>query len=162
MSYCHSTLFYVILPFFVLFYVILPFFSISSHIAILLLLRHIAILLCFMSWCHFTLFYVILPFYSILANVSTVKDFVYVGGEDMTKEGTFRWINGEPVQGIPWAGGKPNNMGNADCLTMRQSNSFLFHDWQCLKFSVSKKLIQLRGRLENIQIINIHIDTSQN
>ena len=70
-------------------------------------------------------------FYSILANVSIPFGYVFVGGEDMTEEGKFRWINGEPVKGIPWHSDQPNGGGRENCLTMYQPYSFPFFDTAC-------------------------------
>ena len=50
----------------------------------------------------------------------------------MTEEGKFRWINGEPVEGIPWKSGEPDNFaGGEHCLAMGQNYSFKFYDISC-------------------------------
>ena len=60
--------------------------------------------------------------------------YVYIGGEDVTKEGTFRWINGETVQQEPWYYSQPNNDGNAEhCLTKHRLNNYSFFDRECSK-----------------------------
>ena len=68
---------------------------------------------------------------SILANVSIPGYYVFVGGEDMTEKGRFRWINGEPVNGIPWHSGRPVGRDGQRCLTMSIHYSFTFYDVQC-------------------------------
>ena len=58
-------------------------------------------------------------FVSISAGMSTSTDWIWVGGDDQSEEGKFKWVNGNPVQGIPWGTGQPDNGdGIEDCIEM--------------------------------------------
>lgn len=45
----------------------------------------------------------------------------WIGFNDIAVEGTFGWINGEPVTYTNWAPGEPNNLGNEDFVVMNWS-----------------------------------------
>ena len=54
----------------------------------------------------------------ILAGVRIENGHVFVGGNDLAEEGTFRWVNGDLVQGVPWYGNEPDNWSGIDhCMT---------------------------------------------
>ena len=56
----------------------------------------------------------------------------WVGGEDVTDEGKFSWINGERVNSLPWTYGNPsNNNRNEHCLAMTSTHHFDFNDAAC-------------------------------
>ena len=52
---------------------------------------------------------------------------IYIGLNDIAVEGTFEWINGEPVSFTNWSAGEPNNSGNEDVTEMRL-NDGLWND----------------------------------
>ena len=63
--------------------------------------------------------------------MSISHPYIWVGGDDQSVEGTFKWVNGAPVQGIPWQSGQPDNGGgNQDCMAMLKSNG-KFYDYEC-------------------------------
>ena len=62
--------------------------------------------------------------------MSLSSNWIWVGGDDQSEEGNFKWLNGSPVQGIPWYSGQPNNGGNEDCMMMYKPNG-RFHDYYC-------------------------------
>ena len=55
---------------------------------------------------------------------------IWVGGEDPSEEGKFKWLNGSPVQGIPWGSGQPSSAGNEDCMHLHKPNG-KFYDTYC-------------------------------
>ena len=56
---------------------------------------------------------------------------IWVGADDLSEEGKFKWLNGAPVLGIPWNSGEPNNLGgHEDCLEMYESHG-KFNDDTC-------------------------------
>ena len=67
----------------------------------------------------------------ISAGLSIPGQYTWVGGDDQADEGKFKWLNGSPVQGIPWHSSEPNNgSGNSDCMVMYNSNE-KFYDKPC-------------------------------
>ncbi|MFO0559442.1 MAG: lectin-like protein [Polyangiales bacterium] len=53
----------------------------------------------------------------------------WIGLEDRGTEGTFRWVNSEPVRETAWAAGEPNNAGDEDCTQLRTDD--LWNDLSC-------------------------------
>ena len=111
--------------------------------------------------------YLLFLFSSVLADVSIVDGYVYVGGEDMIEEDTFRWINGESMQGIPWGNSQPNNanrLKGEHCLAMGKSESFTFFDrprssnysFLCQKTLKSPRLTKLSGIFFYIKSFSLH------
>ena len=63
--------------------------------------------------------------------MSASSNGVWVGGDDQSEEGKFKWVNGNPVQGIPWESRQPDNAGgNQDCMGMYKPTG-QFYDWSC-------------------------------
>ncbi|CAL4124926.1 unnamed protein product, partial [Meganyctiphanes norvegica] len=50
------------------------------------------------------------------------NDLFFVGGSDAANEGTWEWLNGEPIPSnptkFPWAVGQPDNWGGQNCLVV--------------------------------------------
>ena len=90
----------------------------------------------FFLYCRFSLFLKdpFSPDYLLVySRVSAGAEGRYwVGGEDVTDEGKFSWINGERVNSLPWNYGQPNNGNrNEHCLAMMDSKHFDFFDAAC-------------------------------
>ncbi|XP_076825901.1 perlucin-like protein isoform X2 [Clavelina lepadiformis] len=44
---------------------------------------------------------------------------VWIGMNDISREGTFVWLDGSSASNVNWANGEPNNAGNEDCVLVR-------------------------------------------
>ena len=54
---------------------------------------------------------------------SLIVDATYIGFTDTAVEGTFEWVNGEPITYTNWAQGEPNNnLGDEHYTRMRLSD----------------------------------------
>ena len=70
-------------------------------------------------------------FVSTSAGLSIPDQSIWVGGNDQSEEGKFEWVNGNPVLGIPWGCGQPDNSGGIqDCMGMYKSIG-KFYDHHC-------------------------------
>ena len=49
----------------------------------------------------------------------------------MMEDGTFKWINGEAVQQLPWYPGQPSGGTGENCLVMTSGMDQNFHDVLC-------------------------------
>ncbi|XP_028409435.1 alpha-N-acetylgalactosamine-specific lectin-like [Dendronephthya gigantea] len=59
---------------------------------------------------------------------------VYVGLNDITKEGVFVWSDGSPNLYAKFRSGQPNNDGNEDCVTLEENfGDAVFNDRQCVE-----------------------------
>ena len=58
------------------------------------------------------------------ANSQGFTGSVWIGFTDQAVEGTFVWVNGEPVVYTNWGGGEPNNLGNEDFTELLSSGSW--------------------------------------
>lgn len=47
---------------------------------------------------------------------------VWIGLDDRASEGTFRWVNGEPLDEVAWSAGEPNNSGGDEDCTQALPN----------------------------------------
>ena len=57
--------------------------------------------------------------------MSIPNQFIWVGGDDQSEEGVFKWVNGSPVLGIPWNSGEPNNLGSKEnCIEIYELHYF--------------------------------------
>jgi cysteine-rich repeat protein len=64
----------------------------------------------------------------------------WIGGNDMLKEGTFVWTDGEPWGYAPWVAGAPSKSPNRDCVALDAEDGG-FNDEDC-----NKKLVALCER----------------
>jgi hypothetical protein len=55
----------------------------------------------------------------------------WIGANDVTTEGSYEWVTGDPVDFTSWREGQPNNQGNEDCVMMRGSDG-TWEDRLCL------------------------------
>lgn len=58
-------------------------------------------------------------------------DNTWIGLSDTENEGSFKWVNNDPVNYTSWASGQPNDMGTQDCVMMYQDNSYNWNDMRC-------------------------------
>ncbi len=58
------------------------------------------------------------------------NDYVMIGLNDITTEGTFVWYDQNAVTFTNWQNGEPNNQGNEDCVQLRPNNG-LWNDIPC-------------------------------
>lgn len=66
------------------------------------------------------------------AYVRSIANDVWIGFDDLTAEGTFRWVNGAPVSFTAWAGGEPNNsFGREDCAYLTPDTTPHWNDTNC-------------------------------
>ncbi|XP_034044858.1 CD209 antigen-like protein B isoform X2 [Thalassophryne amazonica] len=65
-----------------------------------------------------------------------VTEVHWIGLTDEEKEGTWKWVNGEPLNTKYWAWGEPNNGGNnEDCVVVSSSTSLEnWNDLNCQQF----------------------------
>ncbi|XP_034044864.1 CD209 antigen-like protein E [Thalassophryne amazonica] len=62
---------------------------------------------------------------------SKVSEIHWIGLTDEEEEGTWKWVNGAPLNTTYWRSGEPNNGGNnEDCVVVVPSNSL--HNWNDL------------------------------
>ena len=67
-------------------------------------------------------------------------DRLWLGGNDIEEEGTWKWTDCTPWEDTFWGGGEPNNLGEEDCLEVR---SLKWNDLKCSGeqgFVCSKKI----------------------
>jgi len=71
-------------------------------------------------------------------------DLLWIGGNDIEKEGTWKWNDCTPWEDTIWIPGEPNNMGDEDCLGIRGGGwNWKWNDWKCSleqEFVCSKKI----------------------
>lgn len=71
--------------------------------------------------------------FQTLATYGGVNRLLWIGLNDVAKEGAFRWSSGEPVSFTNWAPGEPNNaLGGEDFVTMYQPGhtyAARWNDW---------------------------------
>ncbi|XP_034044863.1 hepatic lectin-like [Thalassophryne amazonica] len=60
----------------------------------------------------------------------------WIGLSDEEEEGTWKWVNGEPLNTTYWLSGEPNNTGNnEDCAVVLPSKSLInWNDLNCQQF----------------------------
>lgn len=54
---------------------------------------------------------------------------VWIGLNDRAAEGTFRWVNSEPLDEVAWSPGEPNNASEEDCVQALSND--LWNDLSC-------------------------------
>jgi len=55
----------------------------------------------------------------IKGMVTNLKADVWIGGDDLVEEGTWRWASGAPVNGYTdWAPGEPDDKDGEDCMEL--------------------------------------------
>lgn len=57
------------------------------------------------------------------------NDDMWIGFDDLTEEGVFRWVNGASVDFVGWSSGEPNDNGVEDCTYLRTNGSW--NDTSC-------------------------------
>nr|XP_006824161.1 PREDICTED: chitinase-like protein PB1E7.04c-like [Saccoglossus kowalevskii] len=55
----------------------------------------------------------------------------WIGLNDISQEGSYIWINGDPFVYTNWSRGNPNNFKNQDCGQLWTSRNFLWDDAKC-------------------------------
>lgn len=68
--------------------------------------------------------------------LSTGESRYWIGGNDISSDGSFQWINGEPWAnanlGPLWGPGEPNNYNGEDCVELyKHDNGYRFNDNDC-------------------------------
>ena len=59
----------------------------------------------------------------------------WIGYNDISDEGSFVWVTGEPTTYTNWAGGEPNNqLGTEDCVEFNRFGVGLWNDLPCSGF----------------------------
>ena len=69
--------------------------------------------------------------FKVLCIFSAGGDYVFVGADDITEEGTFQWNNGDTVQQILWSSGEPNGGRLEQCAIMHHNTGFKLVDISC-------------------------------
>ena len=57
-------------------------------------------------------------------------DLAWLGGNDIEKEGTWKWADCTPWDYTFWGSNEPNNLGGEDCLHQR-ANPLKWNDYSC-------------------------------
>jgi hypothetical protein len=66
-----------------------------------------------------------------LIDTIRARNTVWLGFNDLAVEGTFVWVNGDPVTYTNWDGGEPNNSnGVEDCAQMWRTKGY-WNDGNC-------------------------------
>ena len=75
------------------------------------------------------------------------EDF-WIGINDISSEGTFKWSDGSALHFTDWATGEPNNVQNQDCGQLRKDKNFQWDDAHCF---ATKRYICGPGKLQSGQ-----------
>ncbi len=63
---------------------------------------------------------------------SLTDELLWIGFDDLSEEGVFSWVNGEPVTYVNWRSGEPNNeFGGEDCALLNYYSSSSWTDSDC-------------------------------
>ena len=69
--------------------------------------------------------------YVFEGRISRGFGFTWVGGNDIDKEGTWKWTDGSPFEFTAWGGGEPNNRNGENCLHVAEPKNDLWNDFHC-------------------------------
>ena len=82
------------------------------------------------------------------------EDF-WIGINDVSSEGTFKWSDGSALHFTDWATGEPNNVQNQDCGQLCKDKNFQWDDADCF---ATKRYICGPGKLQFCQNSKITFD----
>ncbi|CAI5655383.1 unnamed protein product [Oreochromis niloticus] len=63
--------------------------------------------------------------------LSTINTEVWIGLNDKEQEGTWKWVDGTPLNMTYWASGQPDNGGEEDCAHVRSDEKKFWNDLSC-------------------------------
>ncbi len=75
---------------------------------------------------------------------------VFIGMSDADQEGTWRWMNGEPMFYTNWSPNEPNNLGDEDCAMMFLYTDERFGKWNdCLPTVTGRFVLEIEAESDD-------------